>query len=109
MGAAAFLPLTISRNLPADTSTMLVAQASVLNLPRFHIRVSFKPRALVLPMRAVSASSRASPQRRTDRLTGCQLHPSSSAMSFMGRPRPACRVAHRPARVVSRSRGGAIR
>ena len=50
----------------------------------------------------------APPQRRTDALTGCQLHPSSEARSLTGRPRPAWRVAQRPARAVSRSRGGAI-
>ena len=54
----------------------------------------------------MSASMSASPQRRTDALTGCQLHPSSEATSLTGRLQPAWRVAQRPARVVSRSRGG---
>ena len=59
-------------------------------------------------MRSVSAASSASPQRRTDAFTGCQLHPSSSETSPRGRPRPPWRVVQRPARVVSFSRGGAI-
>ena len=108
-GAAAVLPETTSSSLPSDVSTMLVAQALVLNRPFFHIKVSSSPSAVAWPMRVLSASSSASPQRLTDRFTVCQLHPSSSAMSLMGRPLPIWRVAQRPARVVSRSLGGAIR
>ena len=48
------------------------------------------------------------PQRHTDSLTRCQLHPSSAATSLTGRALPAWRVAQRPARVVSFSVGGAI-
>ena len=40
---------------------ILVVQALVLKRPRFHIRVSPKPRASVLPMRAVSAPSSVPP------------------------------------------------
>ena len=87
---------------------MLVAQALRRNCPRFHIRCSSRPSACVSPMRATSASSSASPQRRTEPFTGCQLHPSSVATSPTVRPRPAWRTAQRPARVVRRSRGGAI-
>ena len=59
-------------------------------------------------MRSASAASSASPQRRTDSFTRCQLQPSSPATSPTGRARPAWRVAQRAARVVSFSRGGAI-
>ena len=76
---------------------MLVAQALALKRPRLRIRVSSKPRALVLPMRAVSASSSASPQRRTDRLTGCQLHPQLFGHVFYG-PAAACLPCRPPAR-----------
>ena len=75
---------------------------------RRHIRCSSRPSASVWAMRSVSASSSASPQRRTDAFTGCQLHPSSSATSPRRRPSPPRRVAQRPARVVSFSGGGAI-
>ena len=72
------------------------------------MRVSSSPSAKTSEILAVSASMSAWPQRRTDALTGCQLHPSSEATSLTGRPQPAWRVAQRPARDVNRSRGGAI-
>ena len=108
VGACAVLAGTMSSSWPRPTSTMPVAQALVRNRPRRHIRCSSRPSASVWAMRSVSASSSASPQRRTDAFTGCQLHPSSSEMSPTGRPRPPWRVAQRPARAVSFSRGGAI-
>jgi len=88
---------------------MLVAQALRRNRPRRANRCSSRPNAWVSPIRSTSASSSASPQRCTDALTGCQLQPNSEATSLNGRPRPAWRVTQRPARVVNRSRGGAIR
>ena len=87
---------------------MPVDQALVLNRPRRHMSVSSSPSAKTSEIGAASASMSAPPQRRTDALTRCQLHPSSEARSLTGRPRPAHRVAQRPARAVSRSRGGAI-
>ena len=66
------------------------------NRPRRHIRCPSRPSASTSLMRAVSASSSAEPQRRTDSYTGRQLHPSSAAMSLRGRPRPDWRVAQRP-------------
>ena len=107
--ALAVLPGTMSRSWPRPTSTTLVAQALVRNRPRRPIRCSSRPSASVQPMRCVSASSSAPPQRRTDSFTGCQLQPNSSARSPSGRPSPPWRVAQRPALVVSFSRGGAIR
>ena len=107
-GALAVLPRTMSSSWPRPTSTMLVAQALARNRPRRHVRVSSSPSAKTSEIRSVSASSSASPQRRTDVFTGCQLHPSSEATSWTGRPQPAWRVAQRPARAVSRSRTGAI-
>ena len=98
----------MSSSWPRPTSTMPVAQALVRNRPRRHIRCSSRPSASVWAMRSVSAASSASPQRRTDAFTGCQLHPNSSEMSPRGRSSPPWRVAQRPARVVSFSRGGAI-
>ena len=98
----------MSSSWPDATSTMPVDQALVLNRPRRHMSVSSSPSAKTSEILAASASMSAPPQRRTDALTRCQLHPSSEARSLTGRPRPAWRVAQRPARAVNRSRGGAI-
>ena len=98
----------MSRSWPRPTSTMLVPQVLARNRPRRHIKCSSRPSAKTSEILAVSASMSASPQRRTDALTGCQLHPSSEATSLTGRPRPARRVAQRPARTVNRSRTGTI-
>ena len=106
MGALAVLARTMSSSWPDATSTMPVDQALVLNRPRRHMSLVESQREDICL--AASASMSAPPQRRTDALTGCQLHPSSEARSLTGRPRPAWRVAQRPARAVSRSRGGAI-
>ena len=56
----------------------------------------------------MSASKRAWPQRRTDALTVCQSQPSTAAVSAIASPRPARRVAQRPARVVNSARCGAM-
>ena len=98
----------MSRSWPRPTSTMLVPQVLARNRPRRHIKCSSRPSAKTSEILTVSASMSASPQRRTDALTGCQLHPSSEATSLTGRPRPAWRVAQRPARTVNRSRTGTI-
>ncbi len=66
VGACAVLCGTTSRNWPRPTSTMLVAQALVLNRPRRHIRCSSSPSASVWAMRSMSASNSTSPKRRTD-------------------------------------------
>ncbi len=108
VGAFAVLCGTMSNNWPRPTSTTPVAQALVRNFPRRHIKCSSRPNDSVSPIRSTSASSSATPQRCTDPFTGSQLHPSSDATSLSGRPRPAWRVTQRPARVVRRSRGGAI-
>ena len=87
---------------------MLVDQDLARNRPRRPIKVSSRPSASTSEIRSVSAASSASPQRRSEAFTGCQLHPSSAATSSTGRALPAWRVAQRPARVVSFSRAGAI-
>ena len=76
------------RSWPRPTSTMLVAQASVRNRPRRHIRCSSRPSASVPRIRSVSASSSASPQRRTDMLTGRQVPTSSFASVELESYRP---------------------
>ena len=98
----AVLPGTMSNSWPRPTSTTLVAQALARNRPRRPIRCSSSPSASVTAMRCVSAASSASPQRRTDSFTRCQLQPSSSATSPSGpRASSASRAAqrsHNPAR-----------
>ena len=108
MGALASLPRTMSSNWPRPTSTMLVPQVLARNRPLRPIRVSSRPSASTSEILAVSAASSAWPQRLTAVFTVCHTQPSSAATSLSGRPRPAWRVAHRAARLVSSARGGAI-
>ena len=108
VGPSAVRPGTMSSIWPRPTSTMPVAQARLAKRPRRQNRVSSRPSASVWAIRPVSASSSAWPQRRTDALTVCHPQPSAAAMSPIGSPRPARRVAHRAARAVSSARPGAI-
>ena len=72
-------------------------------------RFSSTPTAWTSPIRSVSASNRASPQRTTSLFTVCQSQPSSAATSSTERPRrPTWTVTHLAARDVNNARWGPI-
>ena len=97
-GPSAVRPGTMSRSWPRLTSTMPAGQARSLNRPRRQNRVSSSPNADTCETRLVSTANRAEPQRRTDALTVRHPQPKAAAISPIASPRPARRVAQRPAR-----------
>ena len=106
---SAVLPGTMSNSCRPPTSTTEVRHCFFRQRPFRQNNVSSTPTASTAPYRSVSASSSASPQRATSRLTVCQSQPSSDATSSTERPGfPTWIVTHRAAREVSNARSGPI-